>query len=349
MITALVSLGSASLRATLLTAIINLVLVIGLYTFVGNSGVLSFGHGAMMAVGGYTMGILTMPAEIKPAVLTGLPGFIAAHQFATVPAIVISGFAAAIFAAVVGIPLARMAPLQAGLATVAMLLVVRIVLQNWTSVTGGGPGLAPVPFADGITAPFLWLVLALVLAYVFQSSSMGLRLQASREDDIAARSVGIRVARERWVAFVLSGFITGIGGALFVQSVGAATPDSFYITPTFLILVMLVVGGITTLTGAVIGSIVISTASHVLSDVEQGDVLGLFNLPAKAGTRDLILSLMMLGILLLRPQGLVGGREFRWPILWRERSLSEAFDDSGAQDPRSSADMTPEKSQERTG
>jgi branched-chain amino acid transport system permease protein len=303
--------------------LINLILVVGLYIFVGNSGVLSFGHAAVMAVGGYTMGILTMPADVKEFVLTGLPDFIASNEVDTLLATVIAGTVAALFAAIIGLPIVRIGPLQAGLATVAMLLVVRVVLQNWTAVTGGGPGIAPIPFATGATTPFLWLVGAVVVAYLFQCSSTGLRLRASREDGITARSIGIRVGRERWIAFVLSGFITGIGGALFVQSVGAATPDSFYLTTTFLILVMLVVGGITSLTGAVVGGIVISVLSHILSEIEQGEVFGLFSVPTKAGTRDVALSLILLTILLVRPQGLVGAREFRWPRRRQKRAKSQ--------------------------
>jgi branched-chain amino acid transport system permease protein len=320
--TLIASLGSSQLRTTLITGLINLILVLGVYVFVGNSGVFSFGHAALMAVGGYMMAILSMPPDLKQSLLPGLPELLATHQVPTLPATLLSGLAAAIVAAVVAVPIVRMSPLQAGLATVALLLVVRVVLFNWSSVTGGGPGLAPVAFLEDVTTPFLWALAALFLAFLFQSSSSGLRLRASREDAIAARAVGIRVRRERWVAFVISGFTTGIGGALFVQSIGVADPNSFYLTTTFLVLVMLIVGGINTLTGAVVGTILITVISHVLLDVEQGNLFGLLDVPHKAGTRDVALSLVMLLILLLRPQGLVGDREFAWPNVRRSRGNS---------------------------
>jgi branched-chain amino acid transport system permease protein len=318
------SFGSGPIRATAVTGLINLILVVGLYVFVGNSGVLSFGHAGLMAVGGYMVGILSMPPDIKGSLLPGLPDLLAQHQVSPVPATILGGLAAAIVAAVVAVPIVRMSPLQAGLATVALLLVMRVVLLNWSSVTGGGPGLAPVAFMEGIPTPFLWAVGAITVAFLFQRSATGLRLRASREDGIAARSVGIRVGRERGIAFVISGFITGVGGGLFVQSVGAVDPNAFYLTTTFLVLVMLIVGGINTLTGAVVGTIVITVISHFLLDVEQGSIFGIVNVPVKAGTRDVVLSLIMLVILLVRPQGLVGDREFSWPKANWDRARRES-------------------------
>jgi branched-chain amino acid transport system permease protein len=280
-----------------------------------------------MAVGGYTAAILVMPALFKPDVIPALPAFLKDVELGSVEATLAGGLAAALFAGLVAIPLVRVNGLQAGLATVALLLVVRTVLQNWTEMTGGPQGLAPVPVVSDSLTAFIWAACALVLAYTFQRSRVGLRLRASREDEIAAHGVGIRVRRERGIALVISGFITGIGGALFVQSVGVADPNSFYIGTTFLVVAMLVVGGMTTLTGAVLGTLLISVASRVLLQVEEGSLLGIVSLPKTTGLRDVVLSLVMLAVLLIRPAGLTAGKEFSWPR--GRRSSSQSTSKSG--------------------
>jgi branched-chain amino acid transport system permease protein len=312
-VTVACSFGPQSLQDTLVAGLINLILVLGLYVFVGNSGVLSFGHAAIMAVGGYVTAILMMPVLFKPDVIPGLPDFLLESELRALPATFVGGLVAAAFAAIVAVPLVRVNGLQAGLATVALLLVVRTVLQNWTGVTGGSQGLAPVPVSSSAPTTFLWACGALVAAFAFQRSRFGLRLRASREDEIAAVGVGVRVRRERAVALVISGFITGVGGALFVQSVGIADPNAFYIGTTFLVVTMLVVGGMTTLTGAVLGTLLISVISRFMLQVEEGSVLGIVDVGRAPGIRDVVLSLVMLGVLLLRPAGLTGGKEFSWP------------------------------------
>jgi branched-chain amino acid transport system permease protein len=142
---------------------------------------------------------------------------------------------------------------------------------------------------------------------------MGLRLRSSREDEVAARSLGIGVIRERTVAFVLSGFIVGIGGALFVQVIGTATPDQFYLSITFLVIAMLVVGGVNSLAGAVVGAIALSVALETLRRIEEGANLGFVHLPGRPGLSAVGLALTLLIILAVRPEGLTRGRELPVP------------------------------------
>ena len=142
------ALGPDSLDRVVLGSVIDLTVVVGLYTFVGVSGVFSFGHAAFMAIGAYTSAILVIPPETKQFVLPDLPGFLASAQLDPLPATVVAGALAAVFALVLSLPLARLSGLTAGLATFAVLSIVNIVARNWEQVTHGTAGVSGNPDDD---------------------------------------------------------------------------------------------------------------------------------------------------------------------------------------------------------
>ena len=307
------ALGPGSLDRIVLGAVINLIVVVGLYTFVGISGVFSFGHAAFMAIGAYAGAILVIPPETKKFVLPELPGFLADVHLDPFPATIAAGGLAAAVALVLSVPLARLSGLTAGLATFAVLGIVNIVARNWEQVTHGTAGVSGIPTTTTIWGALGWALAAMAAAWAFQRSRIGLRLRASREDEAAARSIGVAVGRERAMAFVLSAFFVGVAGALFGMFIGSFNPDAFFLNITFLMVAMLIVGGMTSLAGAVIGTIVISAVSEILRRIEGGLDLGFVELSAKPGLGDVGLALVMLAILLFRPEGLTGGREIAWP------------------------------------
>jgi branched-subunit amino acid ABC-type transport system permease component len=310
------TLGPDSLDRVTVLAVIDLILVIGLYTFVGVSGVFSFGHAAFMAIGAYAGAIFAMPPKTKEFILPDLPRFLADVHLSALPATLAAGGVAAVVALVLAVPLVRLSGLTAGLATFAVLVIVNVVARNWQQLTHGTAGISGIPTSTTIWTALAWALAAMIVAWAFQRSRFGLRLRASREDESAAHAIGIRVARERGIAFVLSAFFVGAGGALYGMFIGSFTPDAFFLNITFLITAMLIVGGMTSLAGAVVGTIVISTLAELLRRAEEGTNLGLFRLSAHPGLRDVGLALVMLAILILRPSGLTGGRELRWrPIV----------------------------------
>ncbi len=152
----------------------------------------------------------------------------------------------------------------------------------------------------------------LLVAVVFRQSALGRRLAASREDEPSARSLGIRVWSERGVAWVLSAFVVGIGGGLFVLYFGNINPDSFYITITFTVLAMLVVGGLTSVSGAVVGVTVVTAILEVLRHLERGGSVGPWTPPSRPGMSELGLAVALVVILVLRPEGLVPNELFAW-------------------------------------
>jgi branched-subunit amino acid ABC-type transport system permease component len=306
------SIGPDSLDRVTVLAVIDLILVIGLYTFVGVSGVFSFGHAAFMAIGAYAGAIFVMPPETKRFVLPDLPRFLADVQLGAAPAAIAAGGVAAVVALVLAVPLMRLSGLTAGLATFAVLVIVNVVARNWQQLTHGTAGISGIPTSTTIWVALVWALVAMAIAWAFQRSRFGLRLRASREDEDAARAVGVHVAFERGIAFVLSAFFVGVGGALYGMFIGSFTPDAFFLNITFLTLAMLIIGGMTSLAGAVVGTIAIATLAEFLRRVEEGMDFGVFRLSAHPGLREVGLALAMLAILILRPAGLTGGREVEW-------------------------------------
>jgi len=307
------SLGPDSLDRVVVGMVINLILVVGLYAFVGLTGVFSFGHAAFMAVGAYTGAILAIPPETKEFVLPDLPGFLTDVHLDPFPATIAAGGVAALAALVLAVPLSRLSGLTAGLATFAVLVIANVVAKSWQQVTHGTAGVSGIPTATTVWGALAWALAAMTAAWALQRSAIGLRLRASREQDAAARSIGIGVARERAIAFVVSAYFAGVAGALLAMFIGSFNPDAFFLNITFLMVAMLVIGGMTSLAGAVLGTIVISYAAEVLRRIEGGVDFGVFELSARPGVREVGLALLMLGILILRPAGLTGGRELSWP------------------------------------
>lgn len=308
-VTWLATLGTGAQQRTATLMLVNVVLVVGLYVFVGNSGIVSFGHVTFMAIGAYVSGLLTIPVLTKAAQFEGLPAFVADAELGTLPGTIAPALVAAVVALVVSIPVMRLAGLAASIATFALLLITNVVLGQVGSSTFVG-----LPLDTTLEYALLWAIVAIVIAALFQASGPGLRLKASREDEIAARAAGVNVERERRIAFVLSAFVVGIGGSLFGHLQGAFSPDTFFLQATFLMVVMLVVGGINSLAGAVVGTIVVSAILEGLRRVEEGISLGVVDIPARPGLREVGLGVLLVLILAFRPEGLFGSREIRWPL-----------------------------------
>ena len=302
------ALGSQELVFTANQMLINLVIVVGLYTFIGNSGVLSFGHTSFVAVGAYAGALVTIPVATKAVLLPDLPGFIADAALAPLPAALVAGLAAAVVAAIAGLAVVRLSGIQASIATFAVLVIVTAVLSNWTALTRGEMTMTGVPLELGMGGPLLGAVAAILIAFAYNESRFGFRLRASREDELGARALGVSVGRERFIAFLISAFIVGLGGYLYAHLVGSFSPSTFYLEMTFITLAMLIVGGRNSLAGAIVGTVVISIFLELVRRGEDGTSIGslAFSLPGES--RGVAFALLTLLILVLRPNGIMGRR-----------------------------------------
>ena len=302
----------ASFDPTIRLGLVYLLATIGLSVFAGASGVMPFGQVAFMAIGAYAAAICRIPVSVKTFEMDGAPSFLVTVHLSAVLATVVAGAVAAVCAAVLALALMRMSGLSAGLASFAVLVMVQVVASNWTEVTGGTAGITGVPRSMNAVSGTIWVVIAIVLATVFAASRHGLRLRASREDEVAARSLGVGVFTQRTLAFLLSAFIMGVAGGLYAQQVGSFQPSSLYLNTTFLLIAMLIIGGFTSLSGAVVGSVALTIVAEVLRQIEKGPSVFGLDVPSIGGLRDIALAVLMLAVLLLRPGGLLGGSELRW-------------------------------------
>ncbi|MSP82463.1 MAG: branched-chain amino acid ABC transporter permease [Alphaproteobacteria bacterium] len=313
--------GDGILARTATDALIRMVLVIGLYIFIGNSGVLAFGHIGFTLIGAYATAWFTLP-PLKKAIQLQLPAVLAERQFPAVPSAIAAGLLAAIVAVVVGVPIMRLGGIAASIATLSVLGMLYTFYTNWPAWTMGAATLPGIPIYVDMWVALAWVVVALFAAYAFQVSRLGLALRAAREDEFAARASGIGIWTQRLVAFGLSAFFMGIGGVLQAHFLGSIAVKNFWLSLTFVSIAMLIVGGQRSLTGAVVGAAVVSLIVEVLRQLESGVDLGFAVLQVPLGARELGIAIVMLLILILRPAGLTGGREIPWP--WRRAAQPEA-------------------------
>ena len=307
----LASEGSPFVQRRVTLGLIDLTAVVGLYIFVGNSGILSFGHVSFMAIAAYVSAILSMKAATKGMFLPGLPTLIEHAELPPVLTGLLGTLCATLFALIVGLVLMRLSGMSASIATFALLIIVYVVIGNLDSITGGQRSLMGIPAPVGLGTSFVVAALALAVAFGYQETRSALALRAAREDEVAARASGVRVYRERVIAFTLSAFVSGLSGALMAHILGTVRVDSFYLDLTFITIAMLVVGGSRSLLGAVTGTIVIVGLNEIMRIVEAGvQIPGTgATLAAPAGLGDVLVALTMLLMIMFRPAGLSDGRE----------------------------------------
>ncbi len=312
---ALCTLGPVVLQRVATDALIKLVMVVGLYVFVGNSGVLSFGHASFMMLGGFGAAWLDVPVRYKSILMDELPAFLGQAEFHPgVAALAAMGWAGG-FALLIGIPLMRLSGIAAAIGTFSWLTIVFVVHAGWEEMTGGTSSFNGLPVYVDIWVALAAALFVMAVAYIFQTSKLGLALRASREDEAAARAIGVNVLTARLAAFVVSAMLVALGGVLQGHFLGTVNVTQFYLGITFLTIAMLVIGGAGSLAGAVLGTVTVSVIAELLRQLENGIEIGTVAFAAPAGLRELGLAGAMMLILIFRPAGLTGGREIPFPSL----------------------------------
>jgi len=307
---------SSALQTYFLDTLIKVAIVVALYVFIGNSGVLSFGHISFVALGVWTAGVLTVPVDQKNAIMPGLAHFLLHANVGNVPSLLLAAVAGLVFAFVAGLPLMRLSGLAAGIATFGVLEIVNNVLRYYDKIGPGLNAFSSVPQTTGIWQAAIGALICIGVAFAYQRSRFGRQLRATREDPAAASAAGISIYRQRLLAFAVSGALAGLAGGLYVHLLPVEI-DSLYLDVTFLTLAMLVVGGSGSLLGAVVGALAIGGLDSFLSAAENGVDLFGWHLNLPTGTAVLAVGALMALVLIVRPSGLTGGREFS--LAWMRR------------------------------
>lgn len=308
--------GDRSLGRMAAETLIRVTLVVGFWIFAGNSGVISFGHAAFACVGAYVSAWVTLKPAMKSLLLPGLPDWVAQAEWPVLAAALAAGGAAAALALITGAAILRLSGIAASIATFAFLAMVNTIWANWTPVTGGTSSVVGLARYVSPWVGLAWAATAIVAAAVYAASASGLALRATREDEVAASASGIDRYRHRLAAYTVSAFFCGVGGALMGHFIGVINPDGFYLSLTFLMLAMLVMGGIGSLSGAVVGVLVVSIAVEGLVRLEKGVTLGAAEIALPAGSQEILIGLAMILVLIFRPAGLLAGRELSLPAAW---------------------------------
>ncbi|NEK38146.1 branched-chain amino acid ABC transporter permease [Rhizobium leguminosarum] len=319
--------GDEAIATSVTEMLIRMTLVVGLYIFIGNSGITSFGHVAFSCLGAYAVGWATAEPMFKQIMLSGLPTFLQENQYPFWMAMIGSALLPAVVALLFGLAIMRLNGIAASIASFAFLIIVNSVFANWDSVTAGVSSIIGIPTIVGPWVATGGAIFAILVANLFQTSRFGIMLRACRDDEVAAKASGVRVVRVRLTAFVLSAAVAGVSGGLYAQFLGILAIDAFYLNLTFIALAMLVVGGVGSLTGAVSGVVVVTVIVEVLRFLERGFTLGSTSIALPPGSQEIGLGIIMALILIFRPGGIAGGREL-FALTGRKRHSEKLLADA---------------------
>lgn len=285
--------------------------VVGMQIYSGNSGIISFGHAGFMALGAYASALLTIQSAVVSTSLPDLPvwlsGVVGGQSLIVgmAGALAVTGLVAILF----GLPLSRLGGSAASIATLGFLVIVHVTLVASADITRGSQTFFGVPRGVSAFTALPVALIAVALARIYRGTRGGLALRAAREDEIAARASGVNVVRQRFIAWVMGALVSGLSGVLLAHFLGAFSPKDFHFNLTFLMMSMLILGGISTVSGAVGGTALIVLMVDLLRRLEGGaELLGL-KLPEVFGLTDIGIGLVILAVMYRLRDGLFGLRE----------------------------------------
>jgi branched-chain amino acid transport system permease protein len=304
------------------------ILALSLNFIYGFCGMFSLGHAGFMAIGAYVSALCILSPEQKEIIWFLEPIFspLTNLQTSFFVSVLLGGLAASFFSLLIAIPVLRLGGDYLGIATLGFAEIIRVLLTNLVPITNGAIGLRGIPPYANLWWNYAWLLIALFVFLSILKSNFGNVIKSIRDDEIAAKTMGINTTNYRTVAFCLGGFFAGVGGALLGSLITTIEPKMFNFQLTFNILLIVVAGGLGSITGSVIGSAVITLLLEGLRIVEYPtDInldfgfaqLGIIHIPGIPGMRMVIFSLVLMFIIIFRRQGLIGTKEFSWPPFFR--------------------------------
>ena len=305
---------------------INIILALSLNLIYGFTGLFSLGHAGFMAIGAYVCSILIMTPDQKDMLFILEPAYdwVAAAHAPFLVAVVAGGLVAAAFGVLVGFPLLRLGDDYLGIATLGFAEIIRVVANNIPRLTNGALGFKGIPAFDNLWWNFGWALVTLYVIVRLLQSNTGNVLKAIRDDEAEARAMGVNVFRYKLLSFSVGAFFAGVGGALLASLLTTIDPKMFLFTLTFNILMIVVAGGLGSLSGTIMAGIGITVLLEWLRVVENPvDIFG-FELPGVPGMRMVVFSLALIFIILFRREGLMGMRELSWQSVARVFSRGKA-------------------------
>ncbi len=296
----------------------------GIYTILGLSmnlingftGLFSLGHAGFMAVGAYTTAMLTMPIATKQMnfFLAPLISPLDKIVWPFLPSLLMAGLLSALVAFLIGAPVLRLKGDYLAIATLGFSEIIRVVFTNTQTLTNGALGLKGIPGVTNLWWSFGTAVFTIFIMVSIINSSYGRAFKAIREDEIAAESMGVSLFKHKVMSFMIGAFFAGIGGGLLGNLIGAIDPLMFRFFMTYNILLIIVLGGMGSITGTIISAFIITIAQEFLRFLDEP----IFpKVPALPGLRMVVFSILLMVVVLFFRTGLMGTREFSWDKMIR--------------------------------
>ncbi|CCO08117.1 branched-chain amino acid ABC transporter permease [Desulforamulus hydrothermalis] len=306
-------LGKFNTRVLNLAAIF-VILGASMNLVLGFTGMFSLGHAGFMCVGAYVSAILTMSPESKEMIYFMEPIISPLDKihWPLFPAIITAGLVAALFGFLIGFPALRLRDDYLAIATLGFGEIIRIVVTNAISVTNGSLGLKNIPPIKSLWVYWGFAIATIWILKQLINSSWGYAFKAIRDNEIAAEAMGIDIFKHKLLSFTIGAFFAGLAGALMGHLITSVDPTMFRFLFTFQILLIIVLGGLGSLTGSVIAGVLVTVMMEALRFVEQPMNFFGLTIPGIPGMRMVIFSLLLLAVILFYRQGLMGTREFNW-------------------------------------
>lgn len=282
---------------------INVMLAVSLNLVNGVTGQFSIGHAGFMALGGYSAAYLSL--QLAQYQLHGIPDGLSSGLFLVI-ALVVGGLVAALAGLIVGLPSLRLKGDYLAIVTLGFGEIIRVLIEN-TEAVGGARGLSNIPPWAGFIAVYLGVFAVLLTSRRLLASTHGRALLAIREDEVAAEAMGVDTVGYKVRAFVVSAFFAGIAGGLFAHYQTNLAPKSFTFIRSIEIVVMVVLGGMGSVSGSVLAAVVLTILPEALRAVDQ--------------YRMVTYGLLLVVLMIARPSGIFGTREL-WEI-WPFRKKSK--------------------------
>lgn len=309
----------------------------------GFTGLFSLGQAGFMLLGAYAYGILTIPTEVRASVYKYFDGGIVQFSLpelfgggvigtglGMLLAIVIAGIVAAIFAYLIGLPVLRLKSDYLAIATLGFAEIIRAVFQ-WNALgplTNGSNLLKSYPVFESTLSYFLIVGACIAIVVLLINSTYGRAFKAVRDDEIAAEAMGINLARHKMVAFLISSFFAGCGGALLAMYQSTVQATQFKTSMTYELLLIVVIGGIGSITGSVLASFLFVFSSEWwLRGLDSGMFLGIQSGLFRGGFRLVVFSFIIMLFVLFFRKGIMGDKEL--PDLFRRRSKRNSTPQKG--------------------
>ncbi len=307
---------------------IYVVLALSLNLINGFVGLFSLGHAGFMAVGAYTSALLTMSPETKEMnfFLEPIVPWLANVQLPFPIALIVAGITAAIAGALIGAPVLRLKDDYLAIATLGFGEIIRVIFTNTQSLTNGALGIKGLPYI-GITGnpnETIWwtwgvALITVIFMVLLINGSYGRAFKAIREDEIAAEAMGINLFKHKMMGFVIGSFFAGVGGALLGHLMGTIDPLMFRFLLTFNIILIVVLGGIGSITGSVLSAVVVTVAMEALRVLDGNMRIGDYIIKGIPGSRMVVFSALLMLVVIFYQRGIMGTNEFTWDWFFKAK------------------------------